>query len=48
MSVIQPQWCEAIVQGYENDPHASELLSKLVINPTAVVHFSLVDGILRF
>jgi hypothetical protein len=36
MSFGVPQWCEAIIQGYANDPHATKALfgcSRIYINP---------------
>lgn len=48
MSVSVPQWCDAVIQSYQSDPYAMDLLTKLSVSPASVPHFSLRDGLLRF
>lgn len=48
LSVCQPSWLQSVVSGYQTDVHSRELVAKLLLNPTAVPHFSLVDGVLRY
>ena len=37
-----------MLASYGDDDHAEELLSKLVIDPSAVPHFTLQSGLLRY
>jgi hypothetical protein len=39
-----PQWLDEIVASYEEDSQAKDLISKLSVQPSAVPHFSLVNG----
>lgn len=48
LSVVTPTWCSELWDGYNSDAQATALLTKLATNPTAVPHFSLVDGLIRF
>jgi len=48
LSVATPTWCYELQNGYHADPQATKLLTTLAANPTAVPHFTLVDGLLRF
>jgi hypothetical protein len=48
ISICAPSLTSAIIQGYDQDPEAQDLLSKLVVNPQSVNHFALQDGILRY
>jgi hypothetical protein len=36
------------VASYEDDKQAQDLISKLSVQPSAVPHFSLVNGVIRF
>lgn len=47
LSVITPQWIQAITDGYVSDPATMEMIAKLSVDPQAVPGFSLRDGILR-
>jgi hypothetical protein len=46
--VSTPQWCQALQDGYLSDPESKDILTKLVVDNTAVPNFSLSDGLLRF
>lgn len=48
LSVVTPSWCSELRDGYNSDAQATILLTKLATNPSAVPHFSLVDGLLRY
>lgn len=48
MSTVQPRWVEIIMEGYQQDPHAKQLLSELAIQSPNNQGFSLTDGIIRF
>lgn len=48
VSTCIPSWTLAIIQGYDHDEDAQALLSKLTIEPAAVPHFSLQEGIIRY
>jgi hypothetical protein len=43
-----PQWLDDIQSGYMNDPKSRDLLSKLYIDPSALNHFALQDGLIRY
>lgn len=43
-----PLWIQEVMDGYQQDPSSLTMLSKLAIDPTAIPHFTLVDGILRY
>jgi hypothetical protein len=46
--VVTPQWIQQVVDSYATDSFTTELLSKLAIDPLAVPHYSLKDGIIRY
>lgn len=48
ISSCVPTWTSAIIQGYDQDSEARQLLSKLTVEPSTVPHFSLQDGIIRY
>jgi hypothetical protein len=41
-------WLKSVQEGYQQDPKAQQMLTALLINPDAIPHFTLVDGILRY
>jgi len=48
VSVLVPTWSSAVIASYRADAMATELLSKLALNPDVVPHFSLHSGLLRY
>jgi len=48
ISSCSPAWQQNLLQGYEEDPEAQQLLSKLAISSPNPQGFSLQDGIIRF
>lgn len=48
LSTCVPSWSSAIIQGYDQDHEAQELLTKLAVNTNVAPHFSLRDGLLRY
>jgi hypothetical protein len=48
VSVVIPQWLTDIQQTYDSDSKTKELVAKLAIDPAAVAHFSLKDGLIRY
>ncbi|WVZ88489.1 hypothetical protein U9M48_035006 [Paspalum notatum var. saurae] len=44
----EPQWIKEIVDSYHQDPQATLLLAKLAIDPAAVPHYTLSNGVLRY
>jgi len=48
LSSVTPQWLEDIVAGYQSDPQALELLSKLAVASASDSHFSLLNGLIRY
>ncbi|WVZ95473.1 hypothetical protein U9M48_041234 [Paspalum notatum var. saurae] len=48
ISVCEPQWITEITTSYVHDPHCSQLLTKLALNPAADPNFTLVNGVLRY
>jgi hypothetical protein len=47
-SVSSPKWLEDIATSYKSDPRATELITKLSVDPTANSDFSFKDGFLRY
>lgn len=48
ISVVVPKWLSEVQSSYLNDAEAQDLLAKLSIDPLAVPHFTLKDGLLRY
>lgn len=48
VSSCSPQWLEQVVQSYQLDTHAQELMLKLAVDGQAVPNFSFKNGILRY
>jgi hypothetical protein len=47
LSVCMPKWLEQVIQSYEIDDYAHDLISKLMIDSNVVPGFSLKEGLLR-
>jgi hypothetical protein len=47
ISVSTPKWLEIIVQGYQEDPQAKQLLTELSIASPNSQGFALVDGFIK-
>lgn len=48
ISMSTPQWTQAIMDGYYEDPDAKTMIAKLVVDGDFVPDFSFQDGLLRF
>lgn len=48
MTVYQPHWLREVLQSYETDPSAQELLAKLSDASVITPHYTLWDGIIRY
>ncbi|CAN6322178.1 unnamed protein product [Urochloa humidicola] len=48
ISSCVPQWIRLVLDGYQQDEASLEFISKLTIDPEAVPHFTLRDGLLRY
>jgi hypothetical protein len=48
ISMSSPQWLDRVTSAYAQDPTAQDLLTKLVVSPSFVPNFSLVNGIIRY
>jgi hypothetical protein len=48
VSVVTPDWCTYIIAGYQSDPHAQKLITKLSAQAASVPHFTLDNGLLKF
>jgi hypothetical protein len=48
ISIATPQWCADIIQGYQSDQHARDLLVKLASATAPSSPFTLKDGLIRF
>lgn len=48
MTVCQPHWLHEVLQSYETDPVAQELLVKLSDASVVTPHYTLQDGIIRY
>lgn len=42
------QWLSVVVNSYSGNPQAEKLLTQLAINPDSLLHFSLLNGIIRY
>jgi hypothetical protein len=47
ISAVQPRWVESVIEGYQNDPKAQELLTELSITQTNDQGYSLHKGVIR-
>ncbi|WVZ86941.1 hypothetical protein U9M48_033652 [Paspalum notatum var. saurae] len=47
ISNVDQVWVNAVIKGYESNPDAQSLISKLAVAPDAVSNFSLASGLLR-
>jgi len=48
ISSCSPTWLQEVLQSYLHDDFASTTIAKLSVDPAAVPHFTLSDGILRY
>jgi transposase InsO family protein len=48
ISMSSPQWLDRVTSAYAQDPTARDLLTKLVVSPSSVPNFSLVNGVIRY
>lgn len=48
ISVVTPDWCAKVVQGYKFDDQAQKLLAKLTTQSTVSSPFSLESGLIRY
>ena len=48
VSSSSPQWLSDIANSYSDSPLAQEILSKLAVNPDALPHYSLSNGVIRY
>jgi hypothetical protein len=47
ISTVQPRWIEIVVEGYQSDPKAQQLLAELALHSPNSQGYSLHDGIIR-
>ncbi|KAK1693114.1 hypothetical protein QYE76_009811 [Lolium multiflorum] len=47
ISAVQPRWIESVIEGYQADPKAQELLTELAITQTNDQGYSLHKGVIR-
>jgi hypothetical protein len=48
ISMSSPQWLDRVTSAYAQDPTAQDLLTKMVVSPSSVPNFSLVNGVIRY
>jgi hypothetical protein len=48
ISVVQPSWCQEIVDGYLADEVACKLIENLTVDKTTIPHFSFYEGLLCY
>jgi hypothetical protein len=48
MSCVHPTWLQEVLVSYDTDPYAQQLLTKLAVDNSAVLDFSLHNGVLRY
>jgi hypothetical protein len=48
VTTIVPSWINQVLQSYEQDPHCSDMITKLTIDPQAIPNMSFSKGLLRY
>ena len=48
VSSSSPQWLSDVASSYSASPLAQEILSQLTVNPAALPHYSLSNGVIRY
>ncbi|WVZ54205.1 LOW QUALITY PROTEIN: hypothetical protein U9M48_005042 [Paspalum notatum var. saurae] len=48
LSSADPAWAVTIINGYDSDPQAQDIIARLAVPPDSVPHFSLSNGLLRY
>jgi hypothetical protein len=48
LSAATPAWVSEVINSYEQDNHAASIISKLLLDPAVVPHFTYVDGLVRY
>lgn len=48
ISVVKPTWIQEVIDGYASDPATLAIISKLIVDSSAVPRFTLRDGLLRY
>lgn len=46
--LVKPQWLQELIASYGNDPVAGELKQQLTADPKCKLHYSLINGVLRY
>ena len=45
---LVPSWISTVLASYHEDPFATTLLTKLAVDPTAIPHYTLQNGLLHY
>ena len=48
VSSSSPQWLSDVASSYSDSPLAQDILSQLAVNPAALHHYSLSNGVIRY
>lgn len=48
ISSSSPQWLSEIMDGYQQDPHAQQLLSELAVTASPAGHYKLQNGVIKY
>lgn len=48
VTACSPKWIQEVLNGYHQDPHASSILTKLLLDEQAVPNFSIHQGLLKY
>jgi hypothetical protein len=48
LSIASPKWIMEVIASYDQDSTAQAIITKLAIDPAAVPHYTLSDGLLRY
>jgi hypothetical protein len=48
LTMTIPKWIEQVTQSYEHDTRCSNLISKLIVDPQVVQHYTFYNGLLRY
>ena len=48
VTACSPKWIQEVLNGYHQDPHASSILTKLLLDEQAGPNFSIHQGLLKY
>ena len=48
ITTVIPEWCQEVIDNYEEDEHVKKILERLVVEPKDVEGYTLVEEMLRY